>query len=627
MSFAKEFYFNGEPYLPTLQRIHHALKQPAAFVELVGETGAGKSSVCDKLQQYLSRKDFRVITFRQPIESVDILHSLLARELDVAALENTDAILSEALCSLQQPLVLIFDDAQQLSDVIVLELMRLAEAEEHGLRVLLSRQSSLSQSLQGEHPLKELEDRITDWFHLQAMTAQQFQLFLRAYFDENGLFAVQVEPDAEACLYRKCHGLPGQAVELLSHLLSWCLANPESQLVRRRQMDQIFQNHEGWQQSANLLAPGDRQRNGLLPVAVVVVVASLAFLYQQVVEQNDEPAVIQPSPFAVSEPDTETEAAGSGADAETDVLVRSPEESSEAVVVAAEPEQAPLTAQQQALARELARQVALQELAQEQVSDSGLALVTAEERGIPAEQFAVPEYEELLELAGQNSQPDSGNDGVGEPVAAVSAQLGNAVSEQTDSIAVVNSEEQEVAAEAMAEPEAENLLATPAAEAVAEREVEITRAAPPPAAETPTQAAENAVPTALLRTVVLSWLQAWESQSLPAYFARYHENFEPRYQDGQAAWRSNRERVIGNAEYIELQMRDFDVIEYSEQEAEVHFWLSYESGSYRDETLKKLVLVATESDWLIVEEVNLEVRVGMAPNASGSLRAAQLAAR
>ena len=630
MSFAKEFYYNGEPYLPTLQRIHHALKQSGALVERVGEAGAGKSSICDKLQQYLRRKQFRVITFRQPPESVEVLHSLLARELDVAALEHSDAILSEALRSLQQPLVLIFDDAQHLSDVIMLELMRLADVREHGLGVLLARQSSLSESLQGQRSLPELEERITDWFHLQAMNAQQFQLFLRAYFDENGLFAVQMEPEAEAQLYRKCGGLPGPAVELVGHLLGWCLANPEQELISRRQIDQVFQNHEGWQQSANLLASGDRQRNGLLPVAVVVVIASLAFLYQQLAEQELEPVVSQASPFLASEPAAETEPVESSSGAPADEVVTGTGQNSDVEAVAEPPEEAVPTTQQQALARELARQRELQELAQEQLSDSGLALVTAQERGIPAEQFAVPEYEELLELAGQDSQPDSDNLSTVETVVmaeetarAVAAEDGNAdeVTEQAQQSLAANlneAVEETPAAEAVsasdaeseAEPEAtvESALASASAGAATPTESV-------PVSETPADSADDGVPADLLRTVVLSWLQAWESQSLPAYFAHYHANFEPRYQDDQNAWRRNRERIIGNAEFIRLQMSDFAVVEYSQQQAEVHFWLRYQSGSYQDETLKKLVLVQAESNWLIVEEVNLEVRLGMAPTA------------
>ena len=108
----------------------------------------------------------------------------------------------------------------------------------------------------------------------------------------------------------------------------------------------------------------------------------------------------------------------------------------------------------------------------------------------------------------------------------------------------------------------------------------------------------------------MAWLQAWESQQLEHYFARYHGQFQPRYQESVAAWRQNRQRVIGGAEFIRVQMRDFSVIEESDSEVEVQFWLDYESGRYRDQTLKKLVLVPGESGWQILEEVNLELRPG-----------------
>jgi hypothetical protein len=115
--------------------------------------------------------------------------------------------------------------------------------------------------------------------------------------------------------------------------------------------------------------------------------------------------------------------------------------------------------------------------------------------------------------------------------------------------------------------------------------------------------------------VVQGWLDAWEGQDLEKYFASYDDDFVPRYHRSKSAWLSNRERVIGNASQISLEMSDFVLISEDAESMEVHFWISYSSPSYRDDTHKKLVLKKLPASHqgvarlLIVEEINLEVRV------------------
>lgn len=106
---------------------------------------------------------------------------------------------------------------------------------------------------------------------------------------------------------------------------------------------------------------------------------------------------------------------------------------------------------------------------------------------------------------------------------------------------------------------------------------------------------------------VSQWVSTWQSQSLPEYFSHYHENFVPRYQDTVSAWQANRRRVIGNATWIRLEMSDFQLIAEEEGVYEVHFWLAYESPTYSDNTLKKLLVAQVDDSWQILEEINLQV--------------------
>ena len=47
----------------------------------------------------------------------------------------------------------------------------------------------------------------------------------------------------------------------------------------------------------------------------------------------------------------------------------------------------------------------------------------------------------------------------------------------------------------------------------------------------------------VLEQFIAAWVDAWQAQSLGAYFSAYHAEFEPRYQDSVSAWRSSREPV------------------------------------------------------------------------------------
>ena len=55
-------------------------------------------------------------------------------------------------------------------------------------------------------------------------------------------------------------------------------------------------------------------------------------------------------------------------------------------------------------------------------------------------------------------------------------------------------------------------------------------------------------------------------------------------------------------------MTDFQLIGIEAGMLEVQFWLRYESPTYSDNTLKKLLMQQEDGEWRIMEEINLQVR-------------------
>ncbi|MDP2142172.1 MAG: AAA family ATPase [Gammaproteobacteria bacterium] len=107
---------------------------------------------------------------------------------------------------------------------------------------------------------------------------------------------------------------------------------------------------------------------------------------------------------------------------------------------------------------------------------------------------------------------------------------------------------------------------------------------------------------------VEAWVSAWEARDMDGYFASYHGNFVPRNHPTVDAWRQDRRRSITTKAWIEIDITDMEVLTTSDSYTELQFWLKYSSPDYSDDTLKKLNLVREDSQWLIMSEINLEVR-------------------
>lgn len=108
-----------------------------------------------------------------------------------------------------------------------------------------------------------------------------------------------------------------------------------------------------------------------------------------------------------------------------------------------------------------------------------------------------------------------------------------------------------------------------------------------------------------LEGVIRDWLTAWQQQDVDDFFSYYHTDFAPLYQDTLAAWRADRQTKITRPANIMIELEDFMVGPSSSIGTRVSFWMTYESPSYADRTLKE-VLIGQDLDgqWRILQEYN-----------------------
>lgn len=302
------FYFSDGPYLQAIQGLHAALSGSEAFVKFIGQPRTGKSGVCEKLTQFMRLKDHRVIYFDYPVESPDMLRSMLAKELDIPNSFNLLRHLEDVLVSeVEKPLVVIFDDAHLLSDITLIEIYRLAGVQVEQKRVInivLCGETELERRLRGKQvrgkqEFTSLLHHISHNFLLEPMDAATTSHFLLAYLEKMELPGLQLEPAALNQFYKSCKGFPGPAYSLCQLLLSIRQESHELSPITKGELLLAIRSADSEQPvSSSLLREGNRWLL-LGPIAAVVVIASLAFLVRLFNPPELQNKVEEPASFAI----------------------------------------------------------------------------------------------------------------------------------------------------------------------------------------------------------------------------------------------------------------------------------------------------------------------------------------
>ena len=136
------------------------------------------------------------------------------------------------------------------------------------------------------------------------------------------------------------------------------------------------------------------------------------------------------------------------------------------------------------------------------------------------------------------------------------------------------------------------------APSVAPPPVEATPAAPAPAS----LAEPTPPPDTNLERFLAGWRDAWAGRDVAAYLTYYHPDFKGNMVS-PAQWRSARQRIIGRAGQIELELGQPEIRREGADRAWLTFDQRYRSQALNDEGIKQLQLRRIDSRWLIEQEV------------------------
>lgn len=620
------FYFSDGPYLQMLQGLHAALETPEAFITLIGPARTGKTSLCEKLALFMQHRDHRVVFFNYAIESPEMLRSMLSRELDLPESANFSRLLEGELgATTEKPVIVIFDDAHLLTNITLLEIYRLAEIQfgtRRMINILLCGEPALEKKLLTKEEFKTLLLNVSHKFHLDPMDNETQSRFLISYFEHVGMQDMRLDPGAMTYLYKICKGFPGPLDEICRILFESKATETEFVPIDKAELIRLLKQAHSIQPLPYFNDQESNQWKLIAPAAAVLIVASLAVLYQQLDSSNIEPDLPIVGSVTLEQEVFNAEDSNQQLVREPDIASAEVEETNTTVInIAAD------DTNEQADSTEILP-----------VTDSNLALVSVTERGITDEEIVDPLFENIALAVASNENESQPVDEASEPeLAEIQEVVAEAVGDGQITDAPVVSQEptdQEIVDQEIIEPvlivenTVENIAASElptesveepdgsvnqelTSQASEAEEFEIAAVATAPLSEEVAVAESVALDDGIsesLEDSVGLWIDAWQSQDMEKYFLSYHEEFVPRYHDSLGEWRASRERVISNASSIRISMSEFEIINQNDETAEVQFWLSYQSPGYSDETLKKLMLGKLDARWQVLEEINLRVR-------------------
>lgn len=172
------FLFFSAKHREAFNHLVYGIRERKGFVQLTGEVGAGKTTVCRAMLEALGDTWATALVFNPPPEP-DLLDKMVAIEfgLAVGGLDplSTRSLLNEFLieqAAVGRDAVLIIDEAQTLSNQELEHIRLLSNLETEDrklLQIVLMGQPELRDRL-NDPGLRQLRQRITVRYHLPALT-------------------------------------------------------------------------------------------------------------------------------------------------------------------------------------------------------------------------------------------------------------------------------------------------------------------------------------------------------------------------------------------------------------------------------------------------------------------------
>lgn len=221
----KPFNVTSDPNFLFLSRVHkeafshllYGIKEKKGFLQITGEIGAGKTTLCRALLNQLETNIKSAFIFNSTLPELQLLQAILEdfgvtveRRNKVTLLKQLNNFLIEELAK-GNNVVLIIDEAQNLKPSILEEIRMLSNLEtdkEKLFQIILVGQPELKNKLDSPD-LKQLKQRIAVRFHISPLEKDEVEKYIYHRLTVAGSNGeIRFPQDAIENIYRFSGGIP-----------------------------------------------------------------------------------------------------------------------------------------------------------------------------------------------------------------------------------------------------------------------------------------------------------------------------------------------------------------------------------------------------------------------------------
>ncbi|MEK7678048.1 MAG: AAA family ATPase [Verrucomicrobiota bacterium] len=211
------FLFFSAKHREAFNHLLYGIRERKGFVQLTGEVGAGKTTICRAMLEQLGNH-YATALILNPVLDADQLMKAIAMEfgLNVKGLDRleTVAAINEFLLQLveqRQEAVLIIDEAQDLTNELLEQVRLLSNLETDDrklLQIVLMGQTELRDRL-NDFRLRQLRQRITVRYHLRPLRLAEVGQYVQHRLEISGAKgAPYFSGGALWRIYRYSQGIP-----------------------------------------------------------------------------------------------------------------------------------------------------------------------------------------------------------------------------------------------------------------------------------------------------------------------------------------------------------------------------------------------------------------------------------
>ena len=181
------FLFHSTKHREAFNHLLYGIRERKGFVQLTGEVGAGKTTLCRAMLDQLG-DHYATALILNPVLNANQLMKAIAMEFGLQGkgrdrLETVAAINKFLLAQLAQnrDAVLVIDEAQDLTDDLLEQIRLLSNLETDDrklLQIVLMGQPELRDRL-NDHSLRQLRQRITVRYHLRPLTRAEVGQYIQ----------------------------------------------------------------------------------------------------------------------------------------------------------------------------------------------------------------------------------------------------------------------------------------------------------------------------------------------------------------------------------------------------------------------------------------------------------------